>query len=926
MTARDLPFSTFSQLHDPRPTLRRGWSALVEALSEIKVTSSKRDVGLYSPAVFAEGSPRSKEAVMSVSFGVLDIDKASKDQVVQAVQTLAQDLGLELVVHSTHGHGAGLEAGKYKCRVVVPFSRAVEPDEWDRVWHGLNELTGWIADPACLDASHIYFLPSTPPAYRSVAFTRHVNPTGKALDIDLLLRHAKVPESAPRFVPQVDSAVLDAIPVDERLRMCEEFLGSYPPAVEGRGGDARTLRAAMVGGDFGLDADTFWPVLLAYNQRCAPPWSEGELRKKLANAERYRKLPRGWRVASRGKTDVVTVKHLKDLARALGKKRDAGPAGRWLERAIEGEAISVNPEQVYTEIARACARAFPSVHPQQLADLLGPSLASTCKAGHRDVTRDWFAQTFKHEQSLELKRRARAKMDQREGERMKIYDAFRMVGIQRDTPYTQEEIAEFCKEAGVGREEFRKRWVVQYHRNFYYFVAGRYTRPHGESEALNAARICLAPAQLDLTRTTKSGEVVPLTAREIAERYGTIARHVEINLTVQHSQFDQVAHVLVEAPRHPLRQDLRPEYHPHVEAWLRSLTPDPMLQEKILDWVACCSKIEDPCAALVLYGQPQSGKSFMADALARLWIPGGGATPLEDVAEKWNSLIVEDGCPLLLADEQVPQDRRGNPDTAALRSMLARRSTTLKRKTIPDATVKGCVRLVVALNDLHGALVPDSADLTNDAISALVERFLCIRVPSSYAEPRKVLAEIRSNPRLAQSFFKGDDVAEFSLYLARNREVTPGGRFLVEGLQDSELTLSLMAGTGLRSLVSEWIARWLLETPPHDLPAGGPVVDVARDGSSRVLLTAAQIHNLWDRYQDAKRIPAIGSVEKALGGICPRRARKVVGGHNQWYRVVDLHKIKYFAVAHGICSSEELFDARCAELGLHDVPALNIMA
>lgn len=73
----------------------------------------------------------------------------------------------------------------------------------------------------------------------------------------------------------------------EDLARCREHLATLEPAVEGSGGDTATYLACCLGRDHDLDRDTFWPLLLEWNARCQPPWSEDDLRAKLGNAYRY---------------------------------------------------------------------------------------------------------------------------------------------------------------------------------------------------------------------------------------------------------------------------------------------------------------------------------------------------------------------------------------------------------------------------------------------------------------------------------------------------------------------------------------------------------------------------------------------------------------------------------------------------------------
>jgi hypothetical protein len=64
---------------------------------------------------------------------------------------------------------------------------------------------------------------------------------------------------------------------------------AMPPAISGSNGHQTTsmvMRKLMQ--DFVLSDSDVWALLLEYNQRCQPPWSEEELREKLKNARRAR--------------------------------------------------------------------------------------------------------------------------------------------------------------------------------------------------------------------------------------------------------------------------------------------------------------------------------------------------------------------------------------------------------------------------------------------------------------------------------------------------------------------------------------------------------------------------------------------------------------------------------------------------------------
>jgi hypothetical protein len=62
------------------------------------------------------------------------------------------------------------------------------------------------------------------------------------------------------------------------------YLAKLPVAVAGSGGHAAAFRAACALVEFGLSSDEAWPLLMEWNTQCLPPWAEGDLRHKLADA------------------------------------------------------------------------------------------------------------------------------------------------------------------------------------------------------------------------------------------------------------------------------------------------------------------------------------------------------------------------------------------------------------------------------------------------------------------------------------------------------------------------------------------------------------------------------------------------------------------------------------------------------------------
>jgi hypothetical protein len=63
------------------------------------------------------------------------------------------------------------------------------------------------------------------------------------------------------------------------------YLAKLPPAINGQGGHAATFAAACRLVEFGLSFEQALPLLMEWNEtHCLPPWTEAELRHKLADA------------------------------------------------------------------------------------------------------------------------------------------------------------------------------------------------------------------------------------------------------------------------------------------------------------------------------------------------------------------------------------------------------------------------------------------------------------------------------------------------------------------------------------------------------------------------------------------------------------------------------------------------------------------
>lgn len=93
------------------------------------------------------------------------------------------------------------------------------------------------------------------------------------------------------------------------LEHARKYVAAMPPAISGEGGHNQTYSVActLVQG-FGLSAQDAWQILVDYNNRCNPPWSEKELWHKLESAEKATP-PEGGRGCMASPGQAVSPQH-----------------------------------------------------------------------------------------------------------------------------------------------------------------------------------------------------------------------------------------------------------------------------------------------------------------------------------------------------------------------------------------------------------------------------------------------------------------------------------------------------------------------------------------------------------------------------------------------------------------------------------------
>lgn len=95
--------------------------------------------------------------------------------------------------------------------------------------------------------------------------------------------------------PKVEAAPTYDLDQPAAIDAARHYLrADAPPAIEGQGGDMKTLHTAMLLKDMGVSQEQCLELMLSeYNPRCDPPWDDDQLERKVANAYRYGKSAPG---------------------------------------------------------------------------------------------------------------------------------------------------------------------------------------------------------------------------------------------------------------------------------------------------------------------------------------------------------------------------------------------------------------------------------------------------------------------------------------------------------------------------------------------------------------------------------------------------------------------------------------------------------
>lgn len=423
--------------------------------------------------------------------------------------------------------------------------------------------------------------------------------------------------------------------------------------------------------------------------------------------------------------------------------------------------------------------------------------------------------------------------------------------------FTPDELETIARNQRSTLRGMKFRWIIQRAGMFYILgQTGEYMAPITRQElAVSLPRdlgrvpvtSASAPAEDGKICWDKMmGErVVKKSVEDLLCDYATVTRNVETSMAIPYSYYDDETETFYE--RVCSMRTIQPVFHGEIDQWLTLLGGDQ--SEKLKDWVAVAGRLDKPVCAVYLHGGKDAGKSMFAMGLARLW--SSGPTPMRSAFSEFNSLMATN--PLILADESLPR----RMDSAFLREFVATNEHSLRRKGIPEAKLTGCFRVVITANNAD-LLQFDEERFSDEDVSAIAGRILYIRCnDEAAAYLRKLGGRDYTTP-----WVSGDQIAEHATWLAQNRQVKVGPRFLVQGDKIDRIHRAVASGGPVRSRIAEWICKAMIE---KNWPVGPKAPERGiQYGGGRLYVNPAFVQKTWEEILRDSRVPSLKAVGQAL--------------------------------------------------------------
>jgi len=624
-------------------------------------------------------------------------------------------------------------------------------------------------------------------------------------------------------------------------------------------------------------------------------------------------------ITSKG-TDPIPRDALVRLATKLEKSDDHQKlrVGQLLRTGLNGHEIALQGDRhvALRDMAWRIAIAFPTGSAVTIAEHFRLSLDFMRAAGTDTDPVVHFCGLI---ESAQAKVQAQAQEQERQvlsQHARKTAIAWESAGLERTSAYTQAELKEWSSPDNGGPLE--SRWILQSGSAVWIWFNGDYVGPFMREAIGTACAQWLAPvssAGVDCFKLSPTGDRIAKSLGELVGQYGRVLKMVEADMSATRTHYDAMRSAVVEAPC-PLRP-LEPKHDPEVEEWLQLLAGHKF--DRLCDWLATCTWLRECAPAVFLMGASGAGKNLFASGVARLW-GVAGFTPAEHALGQFNAAVTE--CPLVYADEHVPENWKGEPRTEDLRALITTNTFKINQKNRPLVTCYGSARVVIGANNF--GVISRKADFTPEDAQALADRFILINVGTKEHSPARDFLIQKGGAVWGESVVKGDRLARHALWLRDQvesgvRSFTRGGRMVVPG-DASELITALQTGSRVPWNVLSWVWAFLNEPAKHIAASTGrPFAALVHEG--RVWLEPTLLVRAWDHYLQGERPPTLEQIERAMRGMLrperEARLRRGAGGKVK-YRALRLEQLETWV------SASERDAAELAALLAVDTEALGV--
>ncbi len=543
--------------------------------------------------------------------------------------------------------------------------------------------------------------------------------------------------------------------------------------------------------------------------------------------------------------EPLPIEAVRDWVESMGREK----ARPW-KRVLDEKPIAQEGKRnvVLYGLSRDVLRKFPYSSTDSVVAFFEPSLraAGTCAEDENLASRvDAFRDEFLQERAAE--RMQAANLQQQ-----------RLAFVNRDKPYTREELQQWRNEQGG-----KIFWILAHHGFYWFFVNGAYRDIPASSDiaAAMATKYFSPNPAIECEKVGAQGQMVGKTFAELLADYGTTVNAVERTWEREGSRLEDRGdmQVLVLGTR---RRAKKSKHSPRVARWLELLPANQTDHEKLLNWLAEVPKTMEPLSALSLWGPPGVGKSLLAYGVSAIWTDNEPGSRAVFTTRKTGVLK---RTPIVLVDEGW----RGIRDPlSAVREGISARTHEVDEKWKAVETITGCMRLIIATNDGNAIPIGRNDHVDNDSLDAVTERLFDCR--TSHAA-RQYLDGLEAD---GQKILP-DEIAAHVLWLEESREVERDGRFGVR-TQNNEMLDRMVTGSGFRNTMCEWLCNFIVS--PGKLPTK-PAPVRFHDGT--ILANSRLVQLAWDTYKLDKydSTPNTNEVAKTLSALAGK-VKTRIGGRN----------------------------------------------